>query len=137
MGCVHGHKETFVKMTDRWIPNYYLTHQEDIQNPLHGIKYTLQELMQFNERPSLAYTHGIIFYISLKACEFLVNHLENISWDIFTRDEYGYPYIIEDVGVGYILRKNGILPLNCEEFPNNPDYRPHSMVIGYHTNKDK
>jgi hypothetical protein len=59
--------------------------------------------------PAVNYTGGAMFYLSNKSCNVLVEHMERISWDIYTySEEDGYPYIIEDIGVGYILAKNNI-----------------------------
>jgi hypothetical protein len=139
MGSIHRPGSKLEKIGDTWMPNYYRLHPEDLQNPLHGLtKYTLQEIMQFNERPSLGYTHGVIVYLSVRSCNILIEQMEKISWDIFTKDEYGYPYIIEDVGVGYTLHINGIFPTNYELFSYNYNVAvSHPTIFGYHTNKYK
>ncbi len=136
LGCV-CYSSQLMKIGDNWMPNYYCSHQEDLQNPLHNIKYTLQEMMQFNERPACNYIHGVIVYLSLKACNILISHMDSINWNIFTKDEiYGYPYIIEDIGVAFIMMINKIIPTNYEIFSNYSHYS-HPEIIGYHTNKYK
>jgi len=71
-------------------------------------------------------------------CNILIEHLENINWDIFTKDMYGYPYIIEDIGVGYILHNRGIFPVKYELFSDHLHiFKSHGITFGYHTNKYK
>ena len=125
---------------NNFMPSYYLSHQEDLHNPLHGISYNIQEMMQFNKVPKLKYAGGVVVYLSNHSCRTLIDHFENIAWNVFEPSyEYGYPYIIEDIAVGYILHKNNIFinhyPLyidNMSDFIKN-----NRLPIALHTNKYK
>jgi len=122
------------KVKDNFMPDYFAHHREDLENPLNGIKYNLEELLLFNERPSLSYAAGVIVYYSIKSCNILIEHMKQIDWNIFEYSvKYGYPYIIEDVGVGFILNKNGIYPTYYNMYINTA----HVNAIGIHTNDYK
>ena len=140
MGIVANNSPTIYVEENNFMPAYYLSHQEDLQNPLHGIPYTIQEMMRFNRVPKLKYAGGVVVYLSNKSCKTLVEHFESIGWNIFQEvDSYGYPYIIEDIAVGYILHKNAIplsgYPLYIDRVQ---DFAKYNMIpIALHTNKYK
>ena len=134
MGTIQTRNEDAPNRNDGFMYQYYLSHQEDFKNPLHGfdINFKLDDLNKYTLGPSLNYIHGVILYLSANACRILILHLENINWDIFYGEGIsGFPYTIEDIGIGYILRVNNILPVEYPFFLNNYDPR----VIAYHTNK--
>ena len=131
---------TVVLQNNNFMPAYYVSHQEDLQNPLHGIPYTMNEMMQFNKVPKLRYAGGVVVYLSNKSCNTLVAHFESIGWNVFASDEtYGYPYIIEDIAVGYILHMNNIFvtryPLYIDRLADFKKY--NGLPIALHTNKYK
>ena len=131
---------TVVPQNSNFMPSYYLSHQEDLQNPLHGIPYNISEMMQFNKVPKLMYAGGVVVYLSNKSCNTLVAHFESIGWNVFLLDEtYGYPYIIEDIAVGYILHMNNIFvtqyPLYIDRMGDFKKY--NELPIALHTNKYK
>jgi hypothetical protein len=131
---------TVVPQNNNFMPAYYASHPEDLQNPLHGIPYTMREMMQFNKVPKLKYAGGVVVYLSNKSCNTLVAHFENIGWNVFASDEtYGYPYIIEDIAVGYILHMNNIFlthfPLYIDRMDDFKKY--NGLPIALHTNKYK
>jgi hypothetical protein len=66
--------------------------------------------------------------------------METINWDVFTHHpQYGYPYIIEDIGVGYILNINDIYPFHCRLYTDHYEELTYAntSAFGYHTNKYK
>jgi hypothetical protein len=125
----------YSKRIDNFMPHYFYTHQEDIENPLNGLQnMTLNSLLQLNEVPNIKYTGGVIFYVSLESCNILIREMESINWDVFHYNvNYGFTFIIEDIGIGYALYKNNIFPIHYDLYSDNPS----KQVIGYHTNKYK
>jgi hypothetical protein len=131
-----------VKMDDNFIPYYFYNHQRDLLNPYNGLLHlTLQDMLNLNTRPNIKYCVGVIFYVSKKICNLLVNYMNSIDWNIFKfYPKYGYPYIIEDVGIGFILNTLGIKPEQSQLYKdiiNNQNELLNSDCIGYHTNKYK
>jgi hypothetical protein len=116
---------------DKFMLNYYNKHKEDFDNPQHNLKGI--DISKYLIRPSMYFPAGVIFYLSNKSCNILINHMESIKYNIFHFDEFtkSYPYIIEDCGVAYILYKNNI------PFTNNPDFFDTKYSICKHTNKYK
>ena len=128
-------------MHSNFMFSYYLNHQEE----LVGMKLNLLDIFNLNEVPVCCYTGGVVVYLSTKSCKILINEMNKINWNIFTHiNEHGYPYIIEDIGVGYILNNNNIFPERCSLYSssdaetnfyymnNDADY-----LIASHTNKYK
>lgn len=94
---------------DNFMVEYYNSHPEDFENPQHNLKNV--DITKYIKRPHLYnYIKGVIYYISNKACKILINHLDNIKYNIFHYDEYSnsYPYTIEDCAVSFILYNNKI-----------------------------
>jgi len=109
IGVIWKHEKKMRKIEDNFMINYFNSHPEELLNKLNGINYTLEEMQKFNQIPLVNYTHGVVVYLSKKSCDILINHMEKINWNVFTEDsKYGYPYIIEDVGIGFILNLNSI-----------------------------
>ena len=131
----------FTKKFDNFMPQYFFNHKEDLLNPLNGISVPFNYLLQLNEVPDIMYTGGVVTYLSTKSCAVLINEMERIKWDIFYYEEqYGYPYIIEDIGVGFALGKNNILPVKYELYSDNPYYEhtdDRSESFAFHTNRHK
>ena len=81
-----------------------------MKSPLHNLQNV--DLGKYITRPSnIPYCSGVLFYVSNKACEDLVNHMKKINYDVFYQDPEtkSYPYSIEDCGVGFIMYKSKIL----------------------------
>ena len=59
--------------------------------------------------------------------------MENINYNIFHLDKFtnSYPYIIEDVGITFIMYYNKI------QFINNPNFFDTKNSIVKHTNYNK
>jgi hypothetical protein len=120
---------------DMFMVDYYLTHQEDFTNPQHNLRNV--DISKYIKRPEIAIgPSGILYYISNKCCKILIDHLENIKYNIFHFDEFSqsYPYIIEDCGVAYILYFNRIGFVHDEKMYT---VDPTKNAIGYHTNMYK
>ncbi len=141
MGVVaNKHISTIQVENNNFMPSYYLTHQEDLKNPMHNIPYTMDEIKTFNKIPKCKYAGGVVVYLSNKSCNILVSHFENVGWNVFHYDEvYGYPYIIEDVAVGYILYINGIYVYEWPLYINNlREFIVKKRIpVALHTNKYK
>jgi hypothetical protein len=121
---------------DYFMVNYYLSHQEDFDNPQHNLKGV--EIQKYVKRPEIPIgPAGVLVYLSNKCCNILIEHMENIKYNIFHFDDYtqSYPYTIEDCAVSYILYSNKISFIH-----NNYMYSEHQKyinVIAYHTNMYK
>lgn len=129
------------KMHSNFMFSYYLTHQEELE----GMNLNLLDIFNLNEIPACYYAGGVVVYLSTKSCKILIDEMTKINWNILTRkNEDGYPYIIEDVGVGYILNNNNIFPERCSLYSSSDAetnfYYSHndaSFLIASHTNKHK
>lgn len=120
---------------DDWMVNYYLSHPEDFDNPQHNLKNI--DISKYRKRPEVSIgPAGVLFYISNKSCKILIDHMENINYDIFNFHEFSqsYPYTIEDCAVSYILYLNRISFIH----DNNmyAEY-PTMNAIAFHTNMYK
>ena len=140
MGFTPSKLTTLSAKQDFFMPQYYLSHQEDLQNPLHKIPYTIEEMMNFNIVPNCRAAGGVVVYLSKRSCEVLISHFESINWDVFKKDDtYGYPYIIEDIAVGYVLFINNIkltgYPLYIDS--NKSGFIDNGVSVAIHTNKYK
>lgn len=127
--------DELLKMTtyDDWMVNYYKNHPEDFENPHHNLKGI--DISLYRKRPEILYgPAGCIYYISNNCCKILINHMENINFNIFHFDKFSqsYPYTIEDCGAAFILYLNRI------SFNNYNDWWSHlpnqELVLAYHTN---
>lgn len=118
---------------DTFMLKYYKTHTEELTQPAHGIHLTIEELNQYLIRPKVWGPFGIIYYISKKACNIIVETMEQINYNIFHKDEFtnSYPYILEDCGITFIMYYNKIA------FINNIDFFDSKNAIVTHTNYDK
>ena len=136
MGYLSLNIEGIFKQYNTFMIDYYTHHPEDLLNSLHGIPYTMEQMKQFNSVPLCSYTGGVVTYLSNKSCKILLKHMESINWNIFDYNEvYGFPYIIEDIGIGFILNLNNIKPYPCELYTN--DFNRLQYSIALHTNKYK
>jgi hypothetical protein len=127
---IYRHYNTF--MVD-----YYKNHQGDLTDPMHGLtRLTMKDMEQFTQVPLCSYTGGVVTYLSKKSCAALVDHMNFIHWNVFQlHADHGYPYIIEDIGVGYILSLNKIEPCACELYTNDPSRFQNAVAL--HTNNYK
>lgn len=116
---------------DTFMAQYYRTHQEDFDNPQHNLKG--KNIMNYLLRPDVWGPAGVIYYLSNKACNKLVEHMENIKFDIFHFDSFtkSYPYTIEDCAVTYIMYFYKF------KFVNNSDFFDTPNSIAKHTNAFK
>ena len=115
---------------------YYNKHQEDFLNPQHGMtNMNLTSLSKYTMRPNIYGAAGVIFYLSNKACNIVVNHMEKINFNILSYDEFtrSYPYTIEDCGISFIMYCNNIEFTDGQFFFDTPD----KNTIAKHTNKYK
>ena len=123
-------------ISDTFMIDYYKCHPEDFDNPLHNLKGV--DIAKYSKRPHIPVGPcGILFYLSNKSCKILIEHLDNIGYDIFHYDEgtSSYPYTIEDCAVAFILYSNKIGFIHnlamYDEYYNNPE---KVGVIAIHTN---
>jgi hypothetical protein len=122
-------------ITDLWLCHYYKEHPEDFDNPQHNIRNI--DMSKYAMRPNVEGAFGVLFYISNLACKILVNHMEEIGYNIFHFDELtnSYPYTIEDRGIAFIMFSHNIPLTNSLIFYSDNHYNPN--VICTHTNKFK
>lgn len=136
-----SHNTTILSVKqDLFMPQYYLSHQEDLQNPLHKIPYNIEEMMVFNTVPNCRAAGGVVVYLSTRSCNILIDHFIGIEWNVFKKDDvYGYPYIIEDIAIGYILFINNVFltqyPLYIDS--GKSGFIDNDVSVAIHTNKYK
>jgi hypothetical protein len=121
---------------DPFMMFYYNNHKEDFKNPYHGLKnMNISTLSKYTIRPNVYGAAGVIFYLSNKACDLAIRHMEKINFNILEYDKYSksYPYIIEDCGVSFIMYFNNIEYTDCQFFYDNPN----KNTLATHTNKYK
>jgi hypothetical protein len=137
MGVIALKIQGIYRHYNSFMVDYYKNHQDDLKNPVHGLtEMTMNDLAKFTEMPLCSYTGGVVTYLSKKSCKILVSHMMSIDWNVFHHDkEYGYPYVIEDIGIGYILSKNNIEPYACDLYTNDPS--KFSQAVALHTNNYK
>ena len=127
-----------------------MSHPDDFNNPLHNLEGV--NISEYVIRPDIPIgVAGSLFYVSTNCCQILVNHMENIDYNIFHYDEYSksYPYTIEDCAVSYILYFNKVPFVNDPEFitdynvndalPDDSIFKNPSLVnkVAVATNKYK
>jgi hypothetical protein len=124
---------------DYFMPNYFVQRPEELLNPMNGLQnFTLNDIVKFCYVPNCSYLGGVICFISQKSCQFIIKTMKSINYDILTYDpEYGYPYIIEDIGVGFILKNFGIYPTQRDLYSNEMVDFSKTEFIGCHTNYNK
>ena len=118
---------------DFFMVDYYKSHKEDFLNPQHNLKNV--NISLYSIRPDIYGAAGVIYYISNKACETLIRHMESINYNILHYDRFtkSYPYTIEDCAVSFIMYINGIDFIHSWCFSNTS----HKDTIARHTNKFK
>lgn len=140
MGVIACKNKIIKKEKDMFMVNYFNKNPNDLLEKINGINYTLEEMQKFNQIPKCNYAGGVIVYYSKNSCNILINHMENINWNVFTKnDTYGYPYIIEDIGLGFILNNQNIYPASYNLYSNN-EYDKNNInseAFAFHTNKYK
>jgi hypothetical protein len=120
---------------DNFMLSYYLSHPEDFDNPQHNLKGV--DISKYTKRPHIKIgPAGVLYYISNKCCKILIDHMENIKYNILHFDDFSqsYPYTIEDCGVSYILYFNKISFIHTNVMYSN---YPSKKTIAYHTNMHK
>lgn len=140
MGRIVYPSKPGLKHIDNFMTHYFYTHPQDLLNPLNGITLSIQEMMQFNEIPLVPFAGGVVVYFSKKACEIVINEMEKVQWNIYFYNKvFGYPYVIEDVGIGFCMKKHSITPINVMFYSDHEiDLNVnHPTIFAYHTNKYK
>ena len=121
---------------DDFMMLYYRDHQEDFKNPQHGLtNMNLQLLSKYTMRPHIYGAAGVMFYLSNKACDIAIRHMEKIKFNVLEYDSFtrSYPYTIEDCGISFIMYYNDIEYVNGNFFFDTN----HIDTIAKHTNKYK
>jgi len=117
---------------DDFMVKYYLSHPEDFNNLQHNLNGV--DISKYMKRPEISIgPAGVLYYISNKCCKLLIDHMENIKYDIFHFDEFSqsYPYTIEDCAVSYILYFYKITFIHVDNMFSN---YPSNDSVAYHTN---
>lgn len=131
----------FVPLTsshrDTWIVDYYKKHPEDFENPLHGLP-SMDSVKKLIHIPTIQAASGPLTYFSRKSIDLLVSHMESIEWNVMREvSPYGYPYIIEEPGISFILYPFGIRVTPYKTFTESREEFQKSRYIGLHTNSYK
>lgn len=132
--CSSSTKQELKKIKrDMFMVDYYKKHPEDFLNPQHNLKNV--NISLYTWRPYMYGAGGVVYYISNKACETLIRHMEEINYNILHYDKFtkSYPYTIEDCAVSFIMYYNGIDFTHSWWFYDTP----HGNTIAKHTNKYK
>jgi len=118
-----------------WISDYYKNHPEDFDNPYHNLKNI--KIPNYVKIPNIHGASGVIFYLSNKACKILVDHMENINYNVLAFDSFTecYPYTIDDIGVSFIMYMNYIPFIHNSNMYD--DFNDTNNAIVVHTNKYK
>lgn len=128
---------TKLKVQSTFITDYYKTHLEDFQNPLHRLP-SYQEVMKLTEIPKMQGASGVLTYCSRKSCTLLIENMQSVGWDVLTYDPtYGYIYIIEDITTACILSKYGIYATEYPMWTENRTNFDMGNFIALHTNEYK
>jgi len=121
---------------------YYNDHPEDFENPQHNIKGL--DISRYTKQPCIpAFIFGPLYYISNKTARILIDHMENVRYDVFHYDEKtdSYPYTIEDCAVSFIFYYNNIDFIHADNWHHNDDnyaFRENNTnVMAIHTNMYK
>ena len=131
---------------NNFLINYYNKHKSDkiyIESLLE--KFDGKKLKNINSFPSInnIVALGHIYYLSNKSIDIVVDNFIKKNkfrcFSIIFEDNKYYPYVYEDVGIGYILFKNNI---NLKIYPEmwyNPHYQNFDTnplnYICVHTNE--
>ena len=130
-------------LVDTFMYDYYKNHPEDFDNPHHNLKG--KDIKNYLVRPDIFGASGVLYYLSNRACNILINHMEKINYDIFHYDEFtkSYPYTIEDCAVTFIMYYNDVKFKHNGNFyqdvnVNNEDLirklKNNNNTICFHTN---
>ena len=99
----------FVK-TDNLMVNYYKKNKDDLNNKLNNLSNI--DIKKYNKIPNLtnAIALGHLYYLSNKSIKILIEYFKKYNNDVFyfNKKKKFYPFIFEDIAVGYILFKNNI-----------------------------
>jgi hypothetical protein len=131
----------FVPLTsshrDTWIVDYYKKHPEDFENLLHGLP-SMDTVKKFIHVPTIQAASGPLTYFSRKSVDLLISHMERIEWNVLQEvSPYGYPYIIEEPGISFILYPFGIRVTPYKTFTESREEFQKGRCIGFHTNSYK
>jgi hypothetical protein len=146
MGNMDGYGNSIVKFenivlrVDNFMTNYFNKHPEDFSNPLNGIENDTEILKIINKVPNCRYVNGVVTWLSKKSCNLLLTEITNTTWNTYNYyPKYGFPYVIEDVGIGFILAKHDIYPVNRKFYINLDSMNRIESVetIAVHTNEFK
>ena len=122
------------KSNTNFLINYYNNHNDDK-------KYTTEYLKKFNTSiddlkyiPDISNIIGLghIYYLSNKSVNIIIKHFLQNDADLnfsIIKENGCYPYICEDIAMGYILFKNGI------HFTNYPEMWLNNHYQGFDTEK--
>jgi len=119
--------------TNYHLIQYYETHQEDFDNPLHNIKGV--DILKYSTMPHIpAFLHGPLIYFSNKSSKILIEHMEAIGYNIYHYHEKSnsYPYTIDDLTYPLILLANNINLLHMDNWHKELEGSPaHIMEFSY------
>lgn len=123
---------------DPFMLDYYKNHKNELFDESNGMNLTLDELNKYMIRPNIWGPSGAMYYISNYSCSVIINTMEKINYNIFHFDKFSnsYPYIIEDVGITYIMYYNLIPFINTQNLFQKKKNNKNNCIVK-HTNKYK
>lgn len=120
-----------------WVIDYHRQRLEDFTNPLLGLQGREVEFGKYCEFPTVHFASGVLMYLSKNACTEIVRCNASIGFDVFTHVEgYGYPYICEDVGIGYMMMKAGYV-LQDRRMYSDVSLVMEPWCLAHHTSLNK
>jgi hypothetical protein len=121
---------------------YYKDHPEEFDNPLHNLKGV--DIQKYSKMPyTPVFLKGPLIYFSNKSCKILIEHMENINYDIYHYDEKSnsYPYTIDDLAYPLILLPHKINLIHCDywhkDLEGSYETTNNHLYLAIHTNKYK
>lgn len=119
---------------DAFMVDFFATHPEDFGNPLNGLAGRRAGFGQYCVVPSVPYVSGVIMYLGVAACLAVVEGMERVGMDVFASEPgRGFPYLIEDIGIGYLMDRAGVAADDRPGFYS--DHGLTSDCLAYHTNR--
>lgn len=119
---------------NNFMVHYLDNHPEDFDVDRNGLAHHKPTYRAYNIVPAGQYISGVAFFLGVPACRALLDHMDRVHLDVFWRCKNTgcMPYLIEDIGVGYVMR---VADIRMDSFPSmySDDYSPDCIMC--HTNK--
>jgi len=125
------------KRVDNYMVDYYRNRKQEFEDSLQGLP-PYDSVMRMYDIPWIQGASGVMTYFSKQSCEYILQELDDIQWDITRYDPiYGFVYIIEDIAYACILSKRSIFAKEYPMWTENDIEFAHGKYIAFHTNDSK